>query len=131
MGNPKFQRKEDIVWYLITVGTTIIVGLVLRGSLTPFFAFFTSHLKISARIVLFFPTIAVPGIEEDWLCTSVCPSFANKMAGPRCGHGGMSSWMTRVMVHRLLGWFFAPYIYCRFLFLFFFPVLLSSLSLLA
>lgn len=26
-GNPRFPRKEDFLWYLIVVGTTILVGL--------------------------------------------------------------------------------------------------------
>ena len=34
------------------------------------------HLVISARIVLLFPTTAVPGNEEDYPCVLGLPSFA-------------------------------------------------------
>ena len=27
VGNPRFPRKEDLLWYLLTVGTMIIVSL--------------------------------------------------------------------------------------------------------
>lgn len=86
VGNPRFARKEDLIWYLITVGTAIIVSLVLgkqRSSLimssvfsvilAPFFGLHLIYCPHSAVS----PTSAVPRIEEDYPCTSTCPSFAN------------------------------------------------------
>lgn len=110
-GNPRFPRKEDVMWYLICVCTMIIVSLIPRTA-QPIFAFSSlrlhyifnfpssTTLNISARIVLCLPTIAVPGIEEDYPCTFGLPSFANTKKGrSRCGHGGMSLWMARVTLH--------------------------------
>jgi hypothetical protein len=71
--NLKFPRKEDVLWYLITVGGFIIVGPSLFFSAP-------SRLKrqprISARMVLSLPTNAVPGNEEDYPRMSTGPSFA-------------------------------------------------------
>jgi hypothetical protein len=90
MASTKFPRKADLLWYLLTVGTFIIVSFCLPQSPGPILVFpisclslhlscrsaFDLHLNISARIVLTLSTIAVPGIEEDNPCTSACPSFA-------------------------------------------------------
>ena len=71
--NPKFPRKEDVLWYLITVGGFVIVGS------SHFFSAPSrrnDNLVLSARMVLFHTTIAVPGNEEDYPRMSTGPSFA-------------------------------------------------------
>lgn len=74
--NPKFQRKEDVLWYLITVGGFIIVGLTSLS-----FLFFSSPLDCTFSLKpvtthwnprnicphsAMHTTIAVPGTEEDY-----------------------------------------------------------------
>ena len=81
MASPKFPRKEDLLWYLMTVGGLIIVGPSL------FFFFFLSLLLCTSTTwkrhpsyicphSAFPPTIAVPGNEGDYPRMSTGPSFA-------------------------------------------------------
>ncbi len=75
--NPKFARKEDVLWYLITVGGIIVVGFCLPLSFHPHVTLFSNNTpRISARIVHALPTITVPGNEEDYPCALGLPSFA-------------------------------------------------------
>lgn len=98
--NFKFPKKEDVMWYLMTVGGFIIVGssLFVSFCLTQRPSYICPH---SA----FLPTIAVPGNEEDYPRMSTGPSFAFK-GRPGCGYGGMSLWMTRAILPSSPGWFF-------------------------
>ena len=74
--NPKFPRKEDVLWYLITVGGFIIVGFDISLS-----TLLTTPLPPSRHNTHWNPrnicphsailtTIAVPGTEEDYRCIS-------------------------------------------------------------
>jgi hypothetical protein len=56
--HPKFPKKEDILWYMITVGGMIVVRL--RPSHAHFPLIPSLVPRISARIVISLPTIAVP-----------------------------------------------------------------------
>jgi hypothetical protein len=77
-GHPRFPRKEDLLWYLMFICTTILVCCSprdpwLHPSPSPDLR---RTPQISARVVLVLPTIAVPGIEEDYPCASAGSSFA-------------------------------------------------------
>ena len=50
-GNPRFPRKEDVLWYLICVSTMIIVSLVLRSA-RPTLAF-SSLLFLPCDFIMF------------------------------------------------------------------------------
>ncbi|ESA42547.1 uncharacterized protein NCU01296 [Neurospora crassa OR74A] len=96
--NPKFQRKEDVLWYLITVGGFIIVGLT-----SLFFFLFSSPLDytfslkpvtthigilgISARIVQCIQLLRF--LEPRKITATSQPPIIRKIPGGlRCGHGG-------------------------------------------
>lgn len=92
-GNPKFQRKEDVLWYLITVSGFILVG----PSLCAFCSLHTAHNAKHPRIICPHSAIS-PNYSGSWnrgRSPSYLgrPSFALRV-GSRCGHGGMP-WMTR------------------------------------
>lgn len=82
--HPKFNRREDLVWYLVVCGVTILVSVSWTPRLDPpvllplcrssIFCPFAP--RVSARIVHYTTAITVPEVEEDYPCTSVGPSFA-------------------------------------------------------
>ena len=84
--NSKFTRKEDLIWYLMFVGTIIIVGPTKSPALctrdpmqVPSYSipvYYYTHLLICPDSGISSTAIAVPGIEEDYPCTSAGPSFA-------------------------------------------------------
>lgn len=52
--HPKFNRKEDLLWYITFCSLVIIVSLARVLSSFPFGAQLEQHLVISARIVKIF-----------------------------------------------------------------------------
>lgn len=115
--NPKFQRKEDVLWYLITVGGFIIVGLDISLSTlstlltTPLPNPITTHigiLGISARIVQFSQLLRF--LEPRKITVASRPPIIRKIPGElRCDHGG-NALDDPSNILRVLGRFLAPYI---------------------
>ncbi|RDW89544.1 derlin-1 [Coleophoma cylindrospora] len=79
--SPRFAQPGDFFTYLVFVAVTILVSTI-------FIAAFPSCIPhiICPRSAIF-PTIAVPGDEEDYPHTSAGPSFAINPKGPVRGVG--------------------------------------------
>lgn len=100
--HPKFGRKEDFLWYLVFCGTVIIVRLPRQHSIRSVLSFQLPQLHTSYIC----PDSEVPLLLSRFLerreitpaLRSVRHSQYLVRAGPRCGHGGMSLWMTRVLI---------------------------------
>jgi hypothetical protein len=69
--SPRFSQPGDFMTYLLFVCFTILVGI---WSLWFAFISLAPHIICPHSAIL--PTIAVPGDEEDYPCTSAGPSFA-------------------------------------------------------
>lgn len=107
VGNPRFPRKEDLIWYLLFVCGTILVSdfihevsrlvlvhsFLLAWTRCPCCVSPPSKEHASPHILpgqCYAPTsVTVPRNEEDNPCISVSPSFAKRTV-LRCRHGGMS-----------------------------------------
>lgn len=112
--NPKFPRKEDVLWYLITVGGFIIVGFDTSPFLsltTPLPHHVTAHIEIlgiSARIVQFSQLLRF--LEPRKITVASQPPIIRKIPGVlRCDHGG-NALDDPSNILRVLGRFLAPYI---------------------
>ena len=104
MMNPKFPKKEDVLWYLITVGGFIIVGSSHYFFPSPSLnTTYTSYICPHSAVL---PTIAVPGNEEEYPRISADPPFAlgsvwgAGMVGCHMDDSGYSSPFARVVFLR-------------------------------
>lgn len=100
--HPKFGRKEDFLWYLVFCGTVIIVRPPPRRILDPFCfvlvkpQLHTSYICPDSEV----PLLLSRFLERREITPALRPVRHSQYlvrAGPRCGHGGMSLWMTRVL----------------------------------
>jgi hypothetical protein len=113
-GNSRFPRKEDFLWYLIFVGTTILVGhslsLLPAGPRTrDMHPNKTKPSKYLPEQCYASTAVTVPGIEGDRPCTSASPLIRKSWASRRCRQGGISyGWLVRLSI-RMSG-FLEPYI---------------------
>lgn len=110
--HPKFGRKEDFLWYLVFCGTVIIVSLPrqhpIRSVLSlQFPPLHTSYICPDSEVPLLLSRF-LERREITPALRSVRHSQYLVRAGPRCGHGGMSLWMTRVLISVDLGGFERP-----------------------
>ena len=71
VASPKFSEPGDFLVYIVFVCATILVGSRFISLAVSFFA---PHIICPHSAI--HPTIAVPGDEEDYPCTSTGPSFA-------------------------------------------------------
>lgn len=110
-GHPRLPRRADIIWYLMFVGATILVG--------PLVSCLSLHVPSSSPRACSTPTTphnicpdsALPLQLSRFLemrkitpVLRVGPHIRIR-AGLRYGHGGMSLWMARVILYSL-GWFY-------------------------
>ncbi|KAK4203262.1 Der1-like family-domain-containing protein [Triangularia verruculosa] len=125
-GNPKFQRKEDVLWYLITVGGTILFlahnvlgsasyclpALILaicytatqdqRGMKAGFF-FFTVPAQLMPYCLLFMSLLMSPGLLPLQLCGLVAAHLHDFLYRLWPEFGGGRNWLeTPAFVSRLI-----------------------------
>jgi hypothetical protein len=107
MGNPRFPRKVDLVFYILFVCTVILVSLRLHTR-----ALLLSHVFLSNPPSYICPDSALPLQLSRFLeMRKITPALrithhSHFRVGLRCRHGGMSIWMARVILNSL-EWFFS------------------------
>lgn len=111
--HPKFGRKEDFLWYLVFCGTVIIVRYpgpqthVLVFPALPMPQLHTSYICPDSEV----PLLLSRFLERREITPALRPVHHSQYlvkGRPRCGHGGMSLWMTRVLISVDSGGFERP-----------------------
>ena len=79
VGHPRFPRKEDVLWYLMFVGGTILVSRNENAcpKTSSLHDCFVHPSNICPDSAIASTAITVPGIEEDYPCTSSNPHIRN------------------------------------------------------
>lgn len=107
MGNPRFPRKVDLVYYLLFVCSVILVSSYLHTC-----ALLYSFVPLSKNTSYICPDSALPLQLSRFLeMRKITPALrtahhSHFRVGLRCRHGGMSIWMARVTPNSL-EWFFS------------------------
>jgi len=70
--SPRFSQPGDFFTYIVFVCLTVLVGHT-SPDISMLYVLGTSHICPHSAML---PTIAVPGDEEDYPCTSAGPTFA-------------------------------------------------------
>jgi hypothetical protein len=129
VGNPRFPRKEDLLWYLIFVGGTILVSLLGRddcGLASRVTTCVTTPQNICPDSVSVSTAITVPGIEEDYPYTSDSPLI--RKIGLLRGVGMVGCLMDGSCGFYSLEWFFQLPTFLLQLIYFFFPASVCDLA---
>lgn len=135
-GHPRLPRRADVIWYLMFVGATILVGPIpcFSSSLGAVVANVSSSPRASCSTTTphnICPDSALPLQLSRFLemrkitpVLRVGPHIRIR-AGLRYGHGGMSLWMARVILHSL-GWFYLLPTFLHLLLLVIYPTLYKT-----
>jgi hypothetical protein len=107
LGNPRFPRKVDLIYYILFVSFVILVSSCLHTR-----ALQLSHVSLSNPPHLICPDSALHLQLSRFLkMRKITPALRTTHhshfgIGLRCGYGGMSIWMARVTPNSL-EWFFS------------------------
>jgi hypothetical protein len=107
MGNSRFPRKVDLVYYILFVCSVILVSFCLHTR-----ALLHSYVPFSKHPSYICPDSALPLQLSRFLeMRKITPALrtahhSHFRVGLRCRHGGMSIWMARVTPNSL-EWFFS------------------------
>jgi hypothetical protein len=106
LGNPRFPRKVDLIYYILFVSSVILVSSRLHTR-----ALQLSHVSLSNPPHLYCPDSALHlklsrFLNMRKITPALRTTYHSHFSGLGCGYGGMSIWMARVTPNSL-EWFFS------------------------